>query len=164
VFFMGVVARSGGRRKKGLLLIASVVLCLVLAIGGVCLIAAKRKRLSSALDARANIRNTKETKDIVGGQNDVVFLFIIPFEGMKRGTYVLLSVRFDMKDKRLKNEIVNNRSRLRAMIYDSLKGEIDKGYDVPSLEKLTSVIVSVSNKALPRSRACKVHIDKLEVI
>ena len=86
--------------------------------------------------------------------------FVIPFKENKRFTYISLSIYFNLPNKELMREMIEEKSELRGIIYDILRQEINKLKEVPSLEELKGFIIRGVNTALSAGKVNEVYITK----
>jgi flagellar basal body-associated protein FliL len=84
--------------------------------------------------------------------------FIIPFMEPDRFTYVSLSISFNVPNTEIKSEMIEKKHRIRGIIYDALRKEVNKTTEVPSLSKLKECILRVINKALPAGELNEVYL------
>jgi len=87
--------------------------------------------------------------------------FVIPFKQSKKFTYISLAITFKLCDKKLMGEMIQEKNRLRGIIYDMLTEEINGMKDVPSLEKLKKCIIRAVNGALSMGRIKEAYITDL---
>jgi flagellar basal body-associated protein FliL len=87
--------------------------------------------------------------------------FVIPFKQSKKFTYLSLTIAFNLRDKKLMGEMIQEKNRLRGIIYDMLTEEINGLKDVPSLEKLKKCIIRAVNGALSMGRIKEAYITDL---
>ncbi len=87
--------------------------------------------------------------------------FVIPFKQSKKFTYLSLTIAFNLRDKKLMGEMIQEKNRLRGIIYDMLTEEINGIKDVPSLEKLKKCIIRAVNGALSMGRIKEAYITDL---
>jgi len=87
--------------------------------------------------------------------------FVIPFKQSRKFTYLSLTVVFNLRDKKLTGEMIQEKNRLRGIIYDMLKEEINGLKYVPSLEKLKKCIIREVNGALSMGRIKEAYITDL---
>ena len=74
--------------------------------------------------------------------------FVIPFNQNAKFCYLTLTVAFKLHNNELRRTILQDKSRLRGIIYDALSREINGLNDVPSLEKIKHCIKNAVNGAL----------------
>lgn len=87
--------------------------------------------------------------------------FVIPFKQSKKFTYISLTIAFKLPDKELREQMIQEKNRLRGIIYDMLTEELNGLKDVPSLEKLKKCIIRAVNGALSMGRINEAYITDL---
>lgn len=86
--------------------------------------------------------------------------FVIPLREKKGLTYIFLSISFNVPNKELKREITVKRERLRGIIYDILREEIDRLDTIPPLDEIKRFLVGKINIALSVGKINKIYITK----
>lgn len=86
--------------------------------------------------------------------------FIIPIAEKKGFTYFSLSICFNMPNKELKEEIIENEAALRGIIFDRLREEINKAGEIPFACKIKEFIAGELNKSLSKGVIKEVYITK----
>lgn len=87
--------------------------------------------------------------------------FLIPYK-KKTATYVALSISFNVPNNGIKREIMDNRDRIRGHLYEMLVEEVNKGENIPSLDRLKILILQQINGVLSSG---KVHeVDLMDFI
>ena len=119
----------------------------------------KGKKSETLPDQKEKIPPHVELND-TKGQLLILEPFIIPFEENKKFTYISLSISFNLPNKDIKKEIIEKKDRLRGIIYDILRKEINKIKEVPSLEKLKEPITRGTNRVLSVGKIGRVYITK----
>ena len=84
--------------------------------------------------------------------------FVIPFKENRGFTYISLSISFNVPNIELKREMIEKKGRLRGIIYDMLREEMNKVKEIPPLEKLKESITRGVNTALSAGKVNKVYI------
>jgi flagellar basal body-associated protein FliL len=123
----------------------------------------------------------KAKPDVVSGQNEIkkrevipsinriaiskdqLFVFdsfIIPITEKKGFTYFSLSICFNMPNKELKEEIIENEAALRGIIFDRLRQEMSKTEEIPTIGTLKKFISGELNKSLSNGMIKEVYITK----
>ncbi|GAG19995.1 unnamed protein product, partial [marine sediment metagenome] len=84
--------------------------------------------------------------------------FVIPLKENREFTYISLSISFSVPNIELKREMIEKKGRLRGIIYDMLREEMNKVKEIPPLEKLKESITRGVNAALSAGKVNKVYI------
>ena len=90
----------------------------------------------------------------------ILHSFVVPFEENSRFTYISLSISFDLPNKELRREISEKKYQFRNIIFQTLREEINRKKEVPSLERLKEVIVEKINMALAAGRIKELYITQ----
>ncbi|MCK4467112.1 MAG: flagellar basal body-associated FliL family protein [Desulfobacterales bacterium] len=108
--------------------------------------------------------NQKEGPDRFAIPKDQLLVFrsfVIPFKQSKKFTYISLTIAFKLPDKKLREQMIQEKNRLRGIIYDMLAEEINGLKHAPSLEKLKKCIIRAVNGALSTGRINEAYITDL---
>ncbi|MBL7179784.1 MAG: flagellar basal body-associated FliL family protein [Desulfobacterales bacterium] len=84
--------------------------------------------------------------------------FVIPFNGHSEFTYISLSVSFKVPNNEVEKEMKGKRDRLRGVLYEMLKEEINRTAEVPALEKLKEYIIKRVNQLLSTGKVTEAYI------
>ena len=139
------------REKKRLLLCIAIGLCLLTGTGYLYM----KGEMSLVT---SNQKEGPERFAIPKDQLLVFHSFVIPFKQSKKFTYISLTIAFKLPDKELREQMIQEKNRLRGIIYDMLTEEINGLKDVPSLEKLKKCIIRAVNGALSMGRINEAYI------
>jgi len=144
------------KKRKGIWLIIAMALCLSTGLGGGYLRWQANNR---------NISNNGEVREVyrfpVLKEQLLMFKsFVIPLKQNMKFTYMSMSISVNVLDKNVKKEVEEKEDQLRGIIYDSLKEEIDRSNEAPSLDRLKHVIETVTNKALSSEKVRGVFITE----
>ena len=101
-----------------------------------------------------------ERYDVPKNQNITFHSFVIPFKENSDFTYISLSITFDLPNREVKREILENKDRLRGVVYDVLKAEINRYPEVPPIEKLKGPILEGVNGVLYNDKVKDIYIDQ----
>lgn len=94
----------------------------------------------------------KEVSAVVEERALVFEPFTVPFENTKDHTYIIVEVSFDVPDKKLRSELIEKRSRLRAIIYDIIINEVKRTEAIPSIAELKQHINREINAVLENGK------------
>jgi flagellar basal body-associated protein FliL len=87
--------------------------------------------------------------------------FVIPFRQSTKFSYISLTIAFKLQNRELRGEMIEDKWRLRGIIYEMLSKEINRLNDVPSLEKLKDCIIRAVNGALSMGKINDAYITDL---
>ncbi|MBE9573778.1 MAG: hypothetical protein IMF20_01435 [Proteobacteria bacterium] len=149
-----------GSGKKGLWIVSTIGLCVLIGIGYLYLKEEKFKGLP---------RQNSETVPLarISGPEERVLLFdsfIIPIPENREFTYISLSISFKLPNKEIKRQMTDKKKEFRGIIYDILTEEISKRKEVPPLESLKKLIIGGVNSALSTGEVHKVYVTKFLAI
>ncbi len=85
-------------------------------------------------------------------------LFIIPYHNNNQFTYLSLDVSFKLSDKKLRLEMLEKREKLRGIIYEIMRHEINKVNQFPSLKKLKEIIVKGVNEVISNGKIHEIFV------
>ena len=143
------------KEKKGLSLCIAIVLCLLIGTGYLYMKEEISLVTSNQKEGPARFAIPKD-------QLLVFESFVIPFKQSKKFTYLSLTITVNSRDKKLMGEMIQEKNRLRGIIYDMVAEDINGGLkDVPSLEKLKKCIIRAVNGALTMGRIKEAYITDL---
>ena len=153
----GEVSKSNKKRyksKKKLILMTAIGLCFLSGTGYLFLTYGK-----------SLFQNDKtrliERYDIPNSKNVTFGSFIIPFKENSDFTYISLSITFALPNREIKREILENKDRLRGIVYEVLKEEINRyPAEVPPIGKLKGPILKGVNGVLHNDRVKEIYIDQ----
>ena len=91
-------------------------------------------------------------------QNLTFHSFIIPFKENDNFTYISLSITLNLPNKEAERNIMQNKDRLRGVLYDILKEEINRFREVPPIENLKEPIKRGVNEVLSNEKVNDVYI------
>lgn len=83
--------------------------------------------------------------------------FLIPYK-KKTSTYVALSISLNVPDNAIKREIMDKRDRIRGHLYEMLVEEVNKGENIPSIDRLKTLILQEINGVLSSGKVYEVHL------
>lgn len=86
--------------------------------------------------------------------------FIIPITEKEGFTYFFLSICFNMPNKELKEEIIENESVLRGIIFDRLREEINKTAEIPPVGTIKKFVSAELNKYLSNGVIKELYVTK----
>lgn len=85
-------------------------------------------------------------------------LFIIPYHNNNQFTYLSLDVSFKLPDKKLRLEMLQKREKLRGIIYEIMRQEINRTNQYPSLKKLKEIIVKGVNEVISNGKIHEIFV------
>ena len=85
-------------------------------------------------------------------------LFIIPYHNNNQFTYLSLDVSFKLPDKKLRLEMLEKREKLRGIIYEIMRHEINRVNQYPSLKKLKQIIVKGVNEVISNGKIHEIFV------
>ena len=151
------------RKNKGrswLLLCSSLGLCILVGVGYLFL---KREWLT--VTSNQNEGSPQYNRLAIPEDRLLVFpSFVIPFHENMGFAYISFSISFNVPNKELRREMMGGKGRLRGVIYDIVKQEINRIKEVPSLEVLKEVILRGVNTVLSSGRVDEVYITKFMAV
>jgi len=90
--------------------------------------------------------------------------FLIPVQKKNGFAYITFSVSFYLPSRELKKEMIENKIRLRAVIYDAIREEVNKTKAVPPSDEVRSIIIAGINKVLSTGEVQSVDIPVFRTI
>ncbi len=84
--------------------------------------------------------------------------FVIPSRESHKFTYISLSISFRLPNIEIRGEMIEKKHRVRGIIYDTLRKEINKAKEVPPLDKLKECIIRVVNEVLSAGELNEAYI------
>ncbi|MBU3948922.1 MAG: hypothetical protein KJ882_08290 [Proteobacteria bacterium] len=90
--------------------------------------------------------------------------FIVPFEGNKYYTYMLVDVSFDVPVSKTRFEMIEKQNELRKIIYDILLNEIGGSKSLPPVIDIKNNIKSGVNAILEKGKIEEVFITKYNAV
>lgn len=145
-----------GSSKKGLWVVSTIGLCVLIGIGYLHLKEEKFKGLPKQNSEPVPLAR-------ISGPEERVLLFdsfIIPIPENREFTYISLSISFKLPNKEIKRQMTDKKKEFRGIIYDILTEEISKRKEVPPLESLKKLIIGGVNSALSTGEVHKVYVTK----
>ncbi len=85
-------------------------------------------------------------------------LFIIPYHSNNQFTYLSLNISFKLPNKELRREMLEKREKLRGIIYEIMRLEINRVNQFPSLKKLKQIIVRGVNEVISNGKIHAVFV------
>ncbi len=144
------------REKKRLSLYIAIGLCLLIGIGCLYL---KWKKSNIPFNQKEGISQSIRLA-IPEAQLLIFPSFVIPFKENKQFTYISLSISFNVPNKELGREMIENKFQLRGIIYDILREEINKATGILPLKELKKFVIRGLNTALSTGKVNEVYISK----
>ena len=149
-----------GSGKKGLWVVSTIGLCVLIGIGYLHLKEEKSKGLPKQNSEPVPLARISDPEERV-----LLFdSFIIPIPENREFTYISLSISFKLPNKEIKTLMTEKKKELRGIIYDILTEEISKRKQVPPLESLKKLIIGGVNSALSTGEVHKVYVTKFLAI
>ncbi|MGB5157856.1 flagellar basal body-associated FliL family protein [Desulfobacterium sp. N47] len=90
--------------------------------------------------------------------------FIVPCEGSKYYTYMLIDISFDASGKNIQTEITEKQNEIRKIIYDILLKKIEGADSIPAAVDLKNDIKSGINAVLENGKIHEVFITKYHAV
>jgi flagellar basal body-associated protein FliL len=144
-----------GKRRLGLVIAFGLVF-----LSGIGYLFIKDKM--SPVTSNQNNESKQVAKFAIPNDQVLVFdSFVIPFIQSNKFSYISLTIAFKLQNNELKREMIQEKYRLRGIIYDMLSKEINALNDVPSLEKLKNCIIRTVNGALSIGKINDAYITDL---
>jgi len=88
-------------------------------------------------------------------------LFIIPYHNNNQFTFLSLNISFKLPDKKLRLEMLEKREKLRGIIYEIMRHEINRVNRYPSLKKLKEIIVRGVNDVISSGKIHEVFVTEV---
>jgi flagellar basal body-associated protein FliL len=84
--------------------------------------------------------------------------FIIPFKKHNEFTYISLGVSFRLQNNELEREMTEKKDRIRGVLYEILKEEINRTDEIPPLENLKEYIIKGVNQLLATGKVTEAYL------
>ncbi len=90
--------------------------------------------------------------------------FVVPFDKTEKSTYLLLTISFALEDRKLAEEVVKNKARVRGIIYDTLRKNISGTGPVPPLAELKKAVICQVNTALTAGQIKNLYVVEFLIV
>ena len=144
--------------KKRVSLFITLGLCLLIGIG--CLYLKEKVFDVPQEEETTSLHGLKISED----QLLLFHSFVIPLKEKKGLTYISLSISFNVPNKELRREIIAKKERLRGIMYNTLREEINRIEEIPPLEKIKDFLTRRVNMTLSAGKVNEIYITKFLAI
>jgi len=106
-------------------------------------------------------KNIKEYRFVIPKGSPVLFnAFVIPLKRNHMFTYILIDMAFNIREEILRKEIMEKKTELRGMIYDTLYQEINRTEMIPSVDALKTFVLQGVNSLLSVGKIDNVYVSQ----